>query len=101
MRRNAGCSLLKCAPDLVPGDDAFEPAVGVDRHQRAQPREGLASEKGLERIVGADSEAVTLAPHDLVHPEDGLPVLGDSLRSLAVDDADEVAAGVDDREPRI
>ena len=96
-----GDALLERPPDLVPGDDSQQPAVGVDRHQGA--RSGAAARCRAGPRAGRRSARAGLSSsgaHDLAHLEDRLAVLGDPLGALAVDEADEAAVRVHDREPR-
>src|SRR5687767_6761979 len=49
--RRSGARLLERAPYLVPRDDALQPPVWIDRHQRPEADQRRGPQQGLERLV--------------------------------------------------
>src|SRR6201996_3531188 len=76
------------AADLLDGDDAGEAAVGVDRHQRAEPAQVLVRQQRVERRVVADEEAAVVVD-DVGDQGDGAGDLGDVVGGFALEQAEE------------
>ena len=98
--RAAGERVAKSAADLVGRDHAPQPPVRVDGHEPAEAAQRVVAEQGLERGVVADPQRP--GGVQLEHLADGLrgaARLRDIIGGLADQQAAEVIAGVDDREP--
>src|SRR5215213_5555702 len=84
---------------LIPCDDALQPPIRIDSHQRTEAHQRRGPEQRLQRLVGTHTQAVVVRAQDLRHLEHRLTVIRDALRALAIHDAEEVPVALDDGEP--
>ena len=97
MRRSgAPGGVAEGAADLLDGDHAGEPAVGVDRHQGAEAAQVLVAEEGVERGVVADEEAA-VGVDEVGDVGAGARDLGDLVGAVALNQAEEAVGNARER----
>src|ERR1700683_5001746 len=95
----ASCGGAQRLAYLRERDHALQHAVAVDGDHRAKAAESLRAEQRFERGLLADAHGHVLLEH-VEHGQRGPPCGDLALHALLAHDAEEVAGGVDDGEPR-